>query len=99
MDVIGPPGIGMVAPGIGARFDRNEAVATLGIGEDAAGAVEIGIERRVVLVAVDLVAAGGIGLPDLDHGVRDGAAVLVDDAPGDDDALAHRRATVALREI
>jgi DNA-binding MarR family transcriptional regulator len=34
------------------------------------------------------VAAGRIGLPDLDQGLPHGPAVLVHDAPGDDDALA-----------
>jgi hypothetical protein len=78
----------MVAPGIGAGLDGDEAVAALVVGHHAALAREVGIERRVVLVARMDVAAAGVGLPDLDQGTRHRAPVLVDDAAGDDDAFA-----------
>ena len=43
---------------------------------------------------IDLVdvTARGVGLPDLDHRVANGTAVLVDHAAGDDDPLAERLA-------
>ena len=50
---------------------------------------------------VDLVeiAAGRVGLPDLDQRIPDRAAVVVEDATGDDDSLAERFAGVGGREI
>ena len=44
-----------------------------------------------MLVGRMIVAAGGIGLPDLHHRVRHRPAVLVGDRAGHDDALAERR--------
>ena len=61
--------------------------------------VKFGIERRVVTVDAMRVAAGGVRLPELDERVAHGAAVFVDHAPLDDDALADRSAAVAIREI
>src|SRR3546814_2123437 len=60
VDVVGPPGIGVVAPGIGAGLHRIEAVDTLCVGDAASAAEEVGIERRVVLVRLMDVAAGGV---------------------------------------
>jgi hypothetical protein len=57
MDVRRPPGIVVVAPGIGAGLDGDELVVAVGIGAGAAAAVEIRIERRIVLVAGMMVAA------------------------------------------
>src|ERR1700750_870686 len=76
---------------IGARPDRQEAVAPLLVGEHPSVAMEIRIERRVVLVGRMVVAAGGVGLPDLDHGVRHRPPVLVRDRAGDDDPFAQCR--------
>src|SRR6202043_3980486 len=90
MDVVRPPGIVMVAPGIGAGLDRLEAIVPLGIAEHPADAAEMRVERRVVLVALVVIAPGRVGLPDLDHRVGDALSVLVEDRAGDDDALAHR---------
>jgi len=52
-----------------------------------------------VLVALVVVAAGGVGLPELDHGVGDGAAIFVQDAAFDDDALALRFPAVIHRDV
>ena len=70
MDVRRPPRVVVVAPRILAGLDRDEAVAALGVGQRAAAAGEIGIDRRVVVVARVRIAAGGVGLPDLDQRVR-----------------------------
>src|SRR5581483_12465059 len=65
----------------------------------AAAAVEIGIERRIVLVARMVISAGGVTLPDLDHGVGHGPAILVEHAAMDDDALAERLARALPGEV
>ena len=57
MDVRRPPGVVVVAPGILARADGDEAVAALGVGDGAPGAGEVRVERRVVLVGLVRVAA------------------------------------------
>src|SRR5216683_5256905 len=88
VDVVRAPGVLMVAPGIGAGLDRRVAVAALAIGERASGAAKMGIERRIMLVALVVVPAGGVGLPDLDHRLGDGPSVLVDNPSLDDDAFA-----------
>ena len=68
-------------------LDADEAVVAGGIGDAAAGAGEIGIERGLVLVHHVPVAAGGIALPDLDQRVGHGPSALVEHAALDDDAL------------
>src|SRR3546814_17351207 len=62
---------------------------TLCVGDAASAAEEVGIERRVVLVRLMDVAAGGVGLPDLDQRVGLRAPRLVEHVAGDDDALAN----------
>ena len=69
----------------------------LGIGLRAAGAGEIRIERRGMLVDDVDVAAAGIGLPELDQRVRDAAAVFIEHTAVHDDALAERLALAAGR--
>src|SRR5258708_13243782 len=64
VDVVRAPGVLMVAPGIGAGFDRRVAVPALAIGEHASGAAKMGIERRIMLVALVVVPAGAACLPD-----------------------------------
>jgi hypothetical protein len=56
--------------------------------------VKIRIRRRVVLVGGVLIAAGGVGLPDLDDRARYRPTVFVADAAMHDDALAQRRFAV-----
>src|SRR6266404_9677596 len=94
MDMVRPPGIVVIAPGIGARLDRSEPIPAVIIGVDAALAAKIRIERRVVLVARVLIAAGSIGLPDLDNGLGYRPAILVGDPAVHDDALAECRFAV-----
>src|SRR6185312_1951820 len=79
MNMVRPPGIRGVGPRVGAGPDGDEAVAALRVGEHAARPTEILIEWRVVGVAGMLVAAGAVGLPNLDHRVRHRPAVLVGD--------------------
>ena len=70
VDVRRSPGVLVVAPRVGAGLDRDEAVAALVVGEAAAGAGEVRVERRRVLVDLVRVAAGRVRLPDLDERVR-----------------------------
>jgi hypothetical protein len=80
----------VVAPWIGAGLDRNEAVAAFGVGHRAAAAMEIRVERRVVLVDPVRIAARAIRLPDFHQRIRDRPGVGIEDAAGDDDSLADR---------
>jgi hypothetical protein len=99
VDVGRPPGVVVVAPGIGAGLDGDELVVAVGIRDAAAGAGEVGIERRGMLVDDVDVAARRIALPDLDEGMRYGTAGLVEQAALDDDALAERLAGVLGGEV
>ena len=89
-----PPGVVVVAPRIGPGLDRGEAVAAVGVGQAAADAGEVRVERGRVLVALVDVAAGRVGLPDLDQLAGAPAAVAVEHPAGDDDPLADRLAAV-----
>ena len=99
VDVRRTPGVVVVAPRVGARLDRREAVAALVVGQRAAAAGEVRVERRGVLVAVVAVATGGVGLPDLDELVAHRAPVAVEDPARDHDALAQRLADVLAGEV
>ena len=85
--------------GKNAHADTPHRAIASRIGARAAAAVEIRIERRVVLVARMMVAAGGIALPQLDERMRDGASAFVEHATGDDDALTDGLAGMLAREI
>ena len=52
-----------------------------------------------MLVDLVAVAAGGVGLPDLDQRVADGRPSASSTRPRDDDALAQRLALVLAREV
>src|SRR5690242_20374412 len=95
----GTPGVIVVAPGVGARPDRHETVAALGVGQHTPVAREVGVKRRSVRVVLMPVAAGRVALPDLDQGVRDGPAVLIQHAPTHDDALAERLTAMLAGEV
>src|SRR5579883_1565567 len=90
MDVGRTPSVVMIEPGIRARLDGDEAIGAVLIGQGAAGATEIRVQRRRMLIVDVSVATRRVGLPDLDEGVGNRASVAVEDAPTDDDALAER---------
>ena len=74
-----------------AGLDRHHPEAALAVGRDPPEAAEIRVERLVVLAVLGMVvAAGGVGLPQLDHRVRHRRAVAVEHPPLDRDALARR---------
>src|ERR1700677_1564410 len=85
----------MIAPGIGAGLDRIKFVGPLVVGHASPGAQKVRIERRFVLISLVHVTAGRVGLPDFDQRVAHGAAVLIEDAAGDDDAFAERLAVAS----
>src|SRR5579864_2438406 len=80
MNVGRTPCILMVLPGIGARFDGNEAIAPTLISKGAAGAGKVRIQRRRMVIAIVAVAAGGIGLPNFNQCVRNWATIIIQDA-------------------
>jgi hypothetical protein len=69
------------------------------VGDGAARAGEIRIERRRMLIDDVDITAAGIGLPDFNQHVRHRAAILVEHLAVDDDALAERLACGLLGEI
>src|SRR5262249_6345433 len=99
MDVGGTPGIGMMAPGIGAGLDADETVAPLPIGHRAALAAKIRIEGSWVLVVFVNIPACRVRLPNLDEGIRDRAPLLIGHAARHDDALAEPLPQVLLGEV
>ena len=80
----------VAAAGHAPRADGGEPEAALGVAGAAPEAVERGIERLGLAVFGMGIAAGGVGLPDLDEGIGHRGAVAVEDATGDLDALALR---------
>src|SRR5262249_34842191 len=75
------------------------AVFAVLVGRDLPDPVEIRIERRVMLVDRMTVTPGGIALPQLYEGPRHRPRILVEDAPGDDDALAERLTLVHAGQV
>ena len=70
VDVRGPPRVGVVAPRVGARADRDEAEVALVVGQAVRPAPrEVRVERRRPVVPAVAVAPAGVGLPDLDERV------------------------------
>src|SRR5260370_25194078 len=70
VNMIWPPSIVMIAPRIRARLDRHEAVRAVRVRDHSSDTGEMRIERRLVLILGVSVAAGGVRLPNFDHGVR-----------------------------
>src|SRR5262245_21757160 len=99
MNVRGPPCVGVIEPGVGARLYRDETVAPLAVGQCPAGPREIWIERRGVAVDTMCVSAGGIGLPDFHECIRNRPAVLIQDTSLHDDPFAERLTRVLSREV
>src|SRR5262249_52087970 len=99
MNVLRAPGVAMISPGIRPRLDRVDAITPFVVRDHAADAGEVRVERGVVLVDGMKIAARGFRLPDLDQGFAHGSAAFLENAAGDDDSLADRRARVLLRQI
>src|SRR6185369_1640435 len=85
-----PPRVVVIAPRVGAGSEGEKPILAALVGEHAAGAGEIGIERGVVLIDVVDVASAGVGLPDFEQGVGYRPAGVIENPAGHDDALADR---------
>src|SRR5919106_2279199 len=99
VDVRRSPCVGMVLPRIRSRLDRDEAVASVVVGDAAAGAAEVGVDGRGVAVALVPVAPRRVRLPDLDEAVPDRPPVAVEHAAAQDHSLAERLARVLPGEV
>ena len=99
VDMGRPPGVVVIAPGIGAGLDGDEAVIALRVRLGAAGAGKIRIERRGMLIDDMHVTAAGIGLPQFDQRVRHAAAVFIEHMAVHDDAFADRLALALNGEV
>src|SRR5260370_41454009 len=99
MDVRGAPGVLVVPQWISAGFDSDEPVPPLPIGQAAAGAGEVRVERRGVVVYRVDIPPGGVGLPYLHQRVSHRVAVAVDDATADDHPFAERLSIMLPRYV
>src|SRR5436309_4082124 len=99
MDVRRSPRVAMILPRIGAGLDRDEAIAALRVSQAAAGSAEVGVQWCGVLVILVKVAAGGIGLPDLNHRARYRSAITVEQPTRDNNALDNRLARVLAGQV
>src|SRR5438067_3532023 len=99
MDVRWSPGVAMILPWIGAGLDRDEAIAALRISQAAARSAEVGVQWCGVLVILVKVAAGGIGLPDLNHCAHYWSAIAVEHPTRDNNPLANRLARVLAGQV
>jgi hypothetical protein len=78
----------VVAPRIGARLYRDEFVVAVLVGNGAARAGEVRIERRRMLIDDMHIASAGIGLPEFYERIGDRPLVLIEHMPVHDDTLA-----------
>ena len=84
----------MIPPGISPRCYRIKFIIAVLIRQAAAGAEEVGVERRVMLIEFVDVPAGGIGLPDLKQGIGNGPSEFIGDPAVNDDAFSQRFAVL-----
>src|ERR1700685_1855833 len=99
MNVRRPPRIVMIEPRICARFDCDKSIRAIFIGEHAACAGKIGVERRRMLVTLVVVTPAGIGLPDLDQSVWHRASIVVQYPARHNNSLTERFARMLARYI
>src|SRR5690625_47106 len=99
VDVRRPPRVRVVLPWVGTRAHGDEPVPPLGVGHGPPDTGEVGVQRRRPVVPDVAVSPGGVGLPDLDQGVRNGTTVLLEDAAMHDDPLPLRLVIVLAGEV
>ncbi len=78
----------MIFPRVRAGSDGDETVAAVFVGKGASFTGEIRVERRIVLIVLVKIPAGGVGLPDFDECVADGTTIFIRNAAADCDAFA-----------
>jgi len=99
VDVRRPPPAAGIGYRISARLDRAHLDKAAVAGDEARRAIEVRVRRRIIGVVRMNVLAGGVAVPDLDQGARDGYAVLVDDARAQVDQLASRALCAVAGEV
>src|SRR5712691_9348087 len=87
MDMRRSPGIGMILPGIRPRSDAQKSVNPVCVRQTATHAEKVRIERPRPLIPLVQVAASGVGLPDLQQGVRHRLTMIVEYAASHNDTL------------
>ena len=88
------PVVWPVTPRIRPRFDGAEAVIPFTIGQGAAYATKVGIQRCQVTVVLMAITTASVGLPNFNQGVRNRFAVLIAHATREDDPLANRQTAI-----
>ena len=99
VDMVRPPRVVMIAPWIGARLHRDEAVIALLIRDGPARPSEVWIKRRRMLVDIVHVTTAGVRLPDFHQRIGNRAFVFVQNVAVHDDPFAERLAFVLLCQI
>ena len=94
VDVRGPPGVGVIAPRVGAGLDRDEPVPALGVGQAAARAGEVRVQRGRVVVDLVRYRPAALACQISTSVSGHGPPVAVQHPAGDDDPLAQRLAGV-----
>src|ERR1700733_5208727 len=99
MNMRRPPRIGMVAPGISARLDREKPVVPSLVRDRSAGPQEVWIERSWMTVARVVIAPRRVSLPYLYECIWHASSVLVQNPASNDNPFALRRLSEMAGEI
>src|SRR5262245_11104174 len=93
------PGIVVVGPRVGAWLDRDEPIRAICPAQAPAGAREVGIERRRMVISRMRIPTRCVRLPCLEQHTRYWAAGRVEHAAVHDDPLTKRFAAMLAGEI
>src|ERR1700722_12272499 len=96
MNMRRPPGVDMVTKRVGTGLDGTERIVSVLVGDHAAAAAEIWIDRGKISIILVPVSSAGVGLPHLDQRVGNAAAVFVHDSAVNDGAFADRFACLGI---
>ena len=99
MNVRRTPRVGVIDPRIRARLDGLDEIAPLIVGEQAACAGEVGIQRRIVTIGFMAIAATGVRLPNFNQCAAKRTPIFIEHAPVDEDAFADGLAVMVRSEI
>ena len=88
------PVVWPVAPRVGPWLDSAKAVITFTVGQGAAHAAEVWVQRRQVAVVLVTIPTACVGLPDFHQGMRNRLAILIAHATCQDDPLAYRQTAI-----
>ena len=88
------PVIRPVTPRVRPWLDSAKAVITFTVGQGAAYAAEVWVQRRQVAVVLVTISTACVGLPDFHQGMRNRLAILIAHATCQDDPLAYRQTAI-----